>query len=171
MLGLAGDMAGKLGVKPEEAEKELARAVRLPTGEFAYATNPGAAQKIQEQIKVDNRIHEMAERIRHLREQPGAKTDPKLRAKIKGAAADLFLALKSGANLGTLDKGSLEFRDEWLGKPTDLIDFGGADALLEEVGGAARQRVEDTVRYDLHNSPRGVSPVRGAQPKGVQSDE
>lgn len=171
MLGLAADVAKSLGSKPEDQEKLLARAVRLPTGEYAYATSANTASKVQEQLKVDNRIAEQAARLIHLRQQPGAKTDPATRAKIKGAAADLFLALKSGANLGTLDKGSLDFRDEWLGKPTDLIDFGGADALLQEVAGAAKQRVEDSIRYDLHRSPTGLAPVRGNQPSGVKSDE
>ena len=41
----------------------------------------------------------------------------------------------------------------------DLIDFGGADALLGEVSRASTGRVRDTMRYDLDTDPDNPSPV------------
>lgn len=154
-------------VKPEER----ALAVRLPDGSYGYARSADQARKAQEQIKVDARISNAAQRLRHLRSLPGAKTDPKVRGQIEGAAADLFLGLKQGANLGTLDKGSLDFREEWLGDPTAIVDLGGADAKLGEVATAARGRVVDTVRYDLQADPKSLEPILETLPGSATPEQ
>lgn len=170
MLGLWGDLE-KLKTGDGKAPKANELAVRLPNGAFVYADSPETKKKSQEQIKVDGRIAEEAKRIIHLRNQPGAQTDPKKRAQIEAAVAGLFIGLKAGANLGTLDKGSLEFKDEWMGNPNDIITLGGADAKLAEIAGAAESRVNDTVRYDLREQPGSLTPAQAMPPSSTRPDE
>lgn len=149
-------------------EDHRKRLVRLPDGSFAFSRDEKRTEKIQDQLKVDNRISEAAQRIRRLRGQPGSQIGPETRSQIEGAAADLFVALKQGANLGTLDKGALDFRDEWIGGPLILSEiiadprkYVGVDAKLQEVARAAGGRVRDTMKYDLDRDPEAPSPVIG----------
>jgi hypothetical protein len=153
-------------LKPEHRE----RAVRLPNGNYVFARSAEAAKKAQAQIKVDTGIRNAASRLRYLRNQPGAKTDPAIRGQIAGAGANLFINLKEGANIGTLDKGALDFRTEWTGDVNALLDMGGVDAKLEEVGRAADIRINDTMQYDLQADPESLTPITGARPR-AQSDE
>jgi hypothetical protein len=160
-------VGGPRPLKPDARK----RIVTLPDGRRAFAVDEQVGQKSQEQVKFDARIADAAQRLVHLRSQPGAKTDPELRGQIEGAAADLFIGLKSGANLGTLDKGSLDFRTEWTGNPNDLIDMGGADAKLKEVARAAKGRISDTINYNLYADPDATQPLGRPGPTSARSDE
>lgn len=160
-------VGGARAPKPEERK----RMVTLPDGRRVFAVDEQVGRKAQEQLKVDARIASAAKRLIHLRKQPGAKTDPELRGQIEGAAADLFIVLKSGANLGTLDKGSLDFRGEWTGDPNAIIDMGGAEAKLREVARAAEGRINDTITYDLYADPGATTPLRQPGPASARSDE
>lgn len=153
-----------VGGAPAMPKDAMERAVRLPNGEYVFARTGEGAKVAQRQLKVDSSLADAANRIIYLRTLPGAKTDPKLRGQIEGAAANLFMGLKEGANLGTLDKGAMDFRSEWTGDATALMDLGGADAKLSEIVRAAKNRVNDTVRYDLHPDPRSLAPYANARP-------
>lgn len=144
------------------------RLFRLRDGSYVFHRDAGAADKDQDNYTASAKAAAAAARLRRLRNQPGAKTDPELRGQIEGAAASLFLALKKKEALGTLDKGSLEFRDEWIGKPLDLIDFGGADAKLAEIERGAEDTVHDIEFYKLNQDEAGTVPLHDAEPEGVE---
>lgn len=150
---LRGESSGKTGET----------LVRLPDGSTGNAPSSGQAKEYQATIQSSNAVAEAAARIRHLKAQPGAKTDPSKRAQLQTAARQLQLALKKKEVLGTLDKGSVEFLNDLTGDPSGLVDFGGADARLQEIESSARKEIEDTKRFGLG--------INTQQPTGVQSDE
>lgn len=123
-------------------------AVRLPDGSIVQAPE-NIAKDAQERIKVSHQVARASQRIRHLMNQPGAKTDPAKRKQIATAIKALHLQIKKKETLGTLDKGSVEFLDSYTGDPLAWIDFGGADAQLAEIESASLQELEDTKQFDL----------------------
>lgn len=135
--------------------------VRLPDGSVGQAQTEGAAKEVQERVKASNQVADAAARIRHLMNQPGAKTDPKKRAQIETALKGMQLAIKRKETLGTLDKGSVEFLEAYGGNPIAFVDFGGAEAKLTEIEQSSRQEIEDAKRFDL-----GI-----ATPPAMKSDE
>ncbi len=150
-----------------DVEKERGGAggatVRLPDGSVVKAPlGEGAAKDVQARIVAANSVAESTARIRHLRSQPGAKTDPEKRAQLQTAASQLQLALKRKEALGTLDSGSVDFLNRLTGDPSGIVDFGGADAKLREIEGGAKKELEDIKRFDL-----GVT----QPPASAQSDE
>jgi hypothetical protein len=158
------------GARPIKKEARE-RIVTRPDGSRAYAVDGQAAQRLQKTIISNDSIANTSGRLQHLMQQPGAQTDPALRGQIEAASAELFVALKDGANLGTLDKGSLDFRDQWTGDPTDLVHMGGVDAKLGEVGRAARGRINTAESYELYLDPDATEPVRRPGPQSARSDE
>lgn len=155
------------GSKP----KDIDRMVRLPNGEYAWARTEAQAKEAQNNIASNAAVAEAAARIERIRQTPESRMPlSEKRAQIETAAGDLFLAIKSGANLGTLDKGALDFREEYIGKPDALLSP-GADAKLRELGRGATKKVQDTAQYYLHADPDAIDPVTGPRPQSARSDE
>jgi hypothetical protein len=150
---------------PEARQRQF----RLRDGSTVFHKGTPAERAADENNYMANaRIANAASRLQKLRTKPGAKTDPEVRGQIEAASAELFIALKDGANLGTLDKGSLEFRNEWTGDANALIDMGGADAKLGEVSRAAEGRLHDTEYHKLTADEHGEIPLHDAGPQGVE---
>ncbi len=171
MLKLGLDAAKLFGGSPEEQKDQLARLVRLPEGQRAYAASPEARKQAQETLVTNEDIRTEAGRIHHLMEQPGAQTDPAKRGQLHSALRNLQLTLKDSAKLGTWDNGSAAILDDITGDPASLTNLGGVQAKLREVQSTAAKRIQNVKRYELYVDPQGRAPLVGQQPRGVQSDE
>lgn len=135
--------------------------VRLPDGTTVDAPE-SVAKDAREKVFANHALAQAAARIRHLMEQPGAKTDPSRRAQLGTALKGLQLKIKAKEKLGTLDAGSTEFMNEYSGDPTGFIDLGGASARLQEIEQSSLQEIEDVKRFEL-----GID----SPPATMQSDE
>lgn len=154
-------------VKPQHR----ALAVTLPDGSQAFARSPEQARAAQAEIRANAAVAEGASRLRHLAQQPGAKTDPAFAGKINTANKLLQLGLKEQKKLGTLDKGSEGVLETLTGDPTSLLDLERSGAKLEELEQNARQGIHDTIRYELQSGPETLDPVIGAEPTGTGYEE
>jgi hypothetical protein len=156
---LGGEIA-RQQIKPKGGPgapvRDLSRVVIMPDGSRRWARTDAQAKEQQDTVASNAAVAELAQEIRDIRAQPEDRMPLSAkREAIRTASGKLFLAIKKGEGLGTLDKGALDFRDEFVGKPEDLITI-GADAKLEQIQRGASTRVRDTERFYLSKDPEGA---------------
>lgn len=159
------------GGAPKVKKEDGQRQVTLPDGSRAYALDPERSRKLQDVVKANASLAELAGRLKSLTDTVG-KREPTAaeRAAAETIKSQMMFTFKDASQAGALDKGLQDAMDTYFGKPEEMFRIKDAGRKLDEVRRIANGKINDVRRYDLRATTDYDSPS-APMPPPHESDE
>jgi hypothetical protein len=134
--------------KPKSEDKEL-----MVPG-YGVALTKKDAEEARDAVAANNEIMAIGKRLKEVTATAGDRVTPEKRAQAASLKSKLLLALNKQAKAGALDKGAIEVMGPQIGSVTDVTDFGGRSAGLEETLSMAKKSLDEAMKA------KGVTPAQ-----------
>jgi len=150
------------GMNEASVRDAIARIVRLPSGQQAYATTVADAQATNKLIGARERyVNNLTEMKKIIRENMGRKLDPKLQGRLKAMVQENKIALKDTNELGAITASDAELVTPLSGET--VLDWTGWDSTTLGALDEAQKYVDGQLTHrmgNLYDDPRARSAVR-----------